>query len=1225
VQKRSFSKAEKFSGEAEDADKEPSSRGSFVPTSPRSNSLKDAGIHLPVDDLRPPVEPSSSQPHTLGATGEFVTGRKASKLKQLIPLPRLVTQTGDGLPLGTPRQPSSSFDGLTWGTPRQPPSFGAHMPLDDMSFASQGTSKRQADEMPEEGERPPSPIFTAGRAQRDHRSNGRVDQEWSKEHPVTLLGHSVAVHSPDDHESREKVEVSKSLWVIEEVYPGQSFLIDPKKQYTLRHLNTNAYLGMVVGDEEKQLYLINMANQGAESSAKYVRCLWNLVPKKIQDSYKAGTFSMHLKLAGGPADEKAFLNVHSSGEGYGERLPVGLAEKESEEDVFTVEGVDPEYLVRAKEVGGKCRIVQQFILDLLGTFARSDLEELASIEKDATLAEGMSHLEILRKTRVVPKWWTHIGREKEDDEDEGEGAHRRCGWPDHLTKVAENVITSLSQMVLFANKDDRVRTSEWQDTAMEAHETMPSGSDQQRQKLLGEVGLINLLHDLLALAFSKRDEIQAVLDKSDAGDQGPDVSLLRRVMRRLKWILKLVYKVVRHYCFENEINQMRLAKSGWIDNLIIEQLGQNLGEEETMMELVDNNVELLQRYILLKDGNKRSKEEGTNTLGQCIKIIQERGLAASRSLAFLESISSCDGKPVIMNQNEIRKRLYQDNGDGKSMLMRIRFRQKIPSENDAGIGPTQNFNGRRGSIEDFVKRKQTFFGQELLSKDLDFCNYAVEVTWSMDAFQKKDGKVDSVWKPSNIYRSECEHEVLVDGGEGVLARSMQQQDLAKVNIKVAQWPPRGLDFVKKSEKGGEVYEHGQGQHQITIGRQCRSISSSKVLTTSAQDGMLEVEITVDIPFVHEDILVHQSNEAGSLENSDRVTENPQIAFAITRVDNSIGARGALRSWVGLESFFSAKFSRKHHHMAESKRDLGAKVLASRTEEDEQGEHAEHVGEDPEVDLGVKEQVSLYLLEQIKLLAEICFGRNYGSIDALRPEYSLHLLLIILNNKGYKTLADLPDDGGDYIDDRIRAECAYLLKVLWIDVRPQKEVNLPFLTVPMNMSQLSSLQTVKKFLSKKTLKKEDSNLRAPAQASATSAERGEVATSLIIKCRDHSVDDFLLLEVIIEEFLQSLKGRQDALNPSQTRLTTVLLDILECLVRFGYYQEVEKVKRIAQILVETLDGSSDEIKKKRNSKAVDRHERVTTQNLDTVSVMASKQVPLASKPPLRTPQTLNPKP
>jgi hypothetical protein len=456
--------------------------------------------------------------------------------------------------------------------------------------------------------------------------------------------------------------------------------------------------------------------------------------------------------------------------------------------------------------------------------------------------------------------------------------------------------------------------------------------------------------------------------------------------------------------------------------------------------------------------------------------------------------------------------------------------------------------------------------------------------------------------------------VLVDGGEGVLARSMRQQDLGKVNIKIARWPPRGLDVVKKTTTGEVVYVHGQGQHQITIGRQCRSISSSKVLTTTVRDGMLEVEITVDIPFVHEDVLVHQGRDEGSLENSGTVTENLQIAYAITRVDNSIGARGALRSWVGLESIFPAKTLRKHHHRTESKRDLGAKVYASRKEEDEQGEHAEHVGEDPELDLELKDQVSLYLLEQIKLLAEICFGRNYGSIDALRPEYPLHLLLIILNNRGRKSLADLPDDDGDYIDDRIRAECAYLLKVLWIDVRPQKEVNLPFRTVPMNMSQLSSLQTVKKFLSKKTLKKEDSSLRVPAQASAASAELEEVATSLIIKCRDHSVDDFLLLEVIIEDFLQSLKGRQDALNPSQTRLTTALLDILECLVRFGYYQEVEKVKRIAKILVETLDGSSDEIKKKRNAKAVDRHDRVTTQNLDTVSVMASKQVLFAFKPP-----------
>jgi len=71
-----------------------------------------------------------------------------------------------------------------------------------------------------------------------------------------------------------------------------------------------------------------------------------------------------------------------------------------------------------------------------------------------------------------------------------------------------------------------------------------------------------------------------------------------------------VFKFARHFAYGSRENELLLAEGGWIDDLIVMQLGSILGEEECFTDIVSNNEILLDKHISPK------------TISQCVEIIK---------------------------------------------------------------------------------------------------------------------------------------------------------------------------------------------------------------------------------------------------------------------------------------------------------------------------------------------------------------------------------------------------------------------------------------------------------------------------------------------------------------------------------------------------------------------------------------------------------------------------
>lgn len=64
------------------------------------------------------------------------------------------------------------------------------------------------------------------------------------------------------------------------------------------------------------------------------------------------------------------------------------------------------------------------------------------------------------------------------------------------------------------------------------------------------------------------------------------------------YLCRLLYKLLKH-CFEShQLNQTYIAKNRWTE-IMMEQIGVNLGAEEALTELLSNNKPLLEEQVCL--------------------------------------------------------------------------------------------------------------------------------------------------------------------------------------------------------------------------------------------------------------------------------------------------------------------------------------------------------------------------------------------------------------------------------------------------------------------------------------------------------------------------------------------------------------------------------------------------------------------------------------------------
>ena len=168
----------------------------------------------------------------------------------------------------------------------------------------------------------------------------------------------------------------------------------------------------------------------------------------------------------------------------------------------------------------------------------------------------------------------------------------------------------------------------------------------------------------------------------------------------------------------------------------------------------------------------------------------------------------------------------------------------------------------------------------------------------------------------------------------------------------------------------------------------------------------------------------------------------------------------------------------------------------------------------------RSEVAAFLLQQIRLLAEMCWGRNYDCIDVMHAQYVFPILLSIIKDEtiskkrvptsfvdpmgtdplksrgasvpslsallsmapttskgAIKSPQKSPEssavlskhpngdspmaragqmEGKIGMPDSLRYPFAKLLNALWIDVRPQKEYVIPFVTIPFGMQLVQVL-------------------------------------------------------------------------------------------------------------------------------------------------------------------------
>lgn len=307
------------------------------------------------------------------------------------------------------------------------------------------------------------------------------------------------------------------------------------------------------------------------------------------------------------------------------------------------------------------------------------------------------------------------------------------------------------------------------------------------------------------------------------------------------------------------------------------------------------------------------------------------------------------------------------------------------------------------------------------------------------------------------------------------------------------------------------------------------------------------------------------------------------------------------------------------------------------------------------------------------MESLCYGRNYDSIDEIKGDYHLATLFTLVMDEtreqsSVERRTDVPQNTENPVlrprfglPKIFRAAFANLLNALWIDVRPQKIVELPSLAVPFDTRQADLFfdQTVRQrngngdrsIAKKKDIAEEDFQpfsrvkMRSGAQlwrgtiiecqdsrvkvkwdenGDDDASHNGDVPASeqpvssiqldeiQFRKGPNTNQSEFFLIEQVIEDYLEKIGGNQNAFDPPGTQLTLSFLNLLEKLVQFGYYMDPAKINRIANGLVDMLDGRFDvstapKILRNNGQQHFDRYKAYSTRSIDSTLVMASKKL------------------
>ena len=171
----------------------------------------------------------------------------------------------------------------------------------------------------------------------------------------------------------------------------------------------------------------------------------------------------------------------------------------------------------------------------------------------------------------------------------------------------------------------------------------------------------------------------------------------------------------------------------------------------------------------------------------------------------------------------------------------------------------------------------------------------------------------------------------------------------------------------------------------------------------------------------------------------------------------------------------------------------------------------HAKKEREMKRDAERAVCDFLTSQINLAAEMCVGRNYHVITALEQTYTYDVLVTILRTPS---------------SDMLQRAAAYLLEVLYVDREPQSMVQVPRLTRTMTqVTKSGSLDMVR------------------------------------VDGNDNF--QFALVQYLIASHLSDIKDKRFPNHSHQ------LLKVLNKLVVFNFYGDVDKLKDLVGLLVASL--------------------------------------------------------
>jgi hypothetical protein len=228
-----------------------------------------------------------------------------------------------------------------------------------------------------------------------------------------------------------------------------------------------------------------------------------------------------------------------------------------------------------------------------------------------------------------------------------------------------------------------------------------------------------------------------------------------------------------------------------------------------------------------------------------------------------------------------------------------------------------------------------------------------------------------------------------------------------------------------------------------------------------------------------------------------------------------------------------------------------------------------------------ERLAKYYQSQISLFAEMCLNRSYNSIYEMQRQFSFEMLISLIGN--------------DLLPDALRSAFTLVLLRVYIDRYPHAPIQAPgpmqVFDDPDNISGEMVIRDVSELNGPELLADPGNGadgkfgilpqFHIPRDGPLSKGRVGTNMNLASLKFLMFGISDneipgqkFYLVEEFVTTYLLKLGGRQDPHNPDRNKFVLSILDVVQALVKYGFYGTYYELMDVTTPLVEMLNGSKD---------------------------------------------------